>query len=69
MEINNKYNLKDVVYHRMDAEKCSGIITGINVRLGYLSYEVTRGRNECAWHTDAELTTEYLPDYNPHSII
>lgn len=59
-----KYTIGDVVYLRVNDERKPGMITIISIRPhGYVLYCVVwRGGSE-TWHSDFELSTEYVPDW------
>lgn len=59
-----QFKLNDIVYHRMESEKNKGMITAICIRITGITYEVTWNSTQCFWHSQAELTDEYLPDFN-----
>ena len=57
MLIDNKFNLKDVVYLQTDKAQDERIITRMQVTLNGLLYELTCG-SVSSWHYEFEITTE-----------
>jgi hypothetical protein len=57
MVIDNKYDIEQVVYLRMDAQQQQRIVTQISVRKGSLLYELNTGGGS-SWHYEFEITNE-----------
>jgi hypothetical protein len=57
MLIDNKFNIGDEVYLKTDAEQSCRIVTGMNLRLTSISYNLSCGINESA-HYDFEITVD-----------
>ena len=57
MIIDNKYNLKQVVYLKTDTEQLPRIVTSIQVNSYDLLYRVACGTEE-TYHYDFEITDE-----------
>ena len=56
MTIENKYNLRSIVYLKTDKDQAARIITGINVRAsGNLTYNIAFGATD-TWHYECELS-------------
>lgn len=66
--IQTRYWLGDVVYLRVNGEQIPGMVTRLTMTVsGSVTYGVTwRGGSE-TWHFDAELTTEYVPDFGTYA--
>jgi hypothetical protein len=54
----------DTVYLKVRSERLKGMITGILVRPGYLSYAVTWATGAENYHLEMELTSEFEPDFS-----
>ena len=57
MVINNKYKIGQVVYLKTDTDQKERIVTGIDVRIGHLLYQVCLMENT-SYHYDYELSSE-----------
>lgn len=57
MNINNKFEIGQIVYLKTDDEQFSRIVTGFTVREQSLLYGLSQGTNE-TFHYDFEITTE-----------
>lgn len=57
MEINNKFNLGEIVHFITDSEQRDLIVTGILIRGNGITYEVSHNGNGL-WVYSYELTTD-----------
>lgn len=58
IEGNVKFNLGDIVYHRIGDNK--GIVTGIVFRPGSVMYLITWQNLDEKWHHDIEFSTDQI---------
>jgi hypothetical protein len=57
------YDLGSTVYHVLAVEKRAGMVTGVMIRPGALTYLVTWPDLGETQHYGIELRSEYVPDY------
>lgn len=57
MELKTKYNIGQVVYLRTDTEQRERLVTGIDVRQGYILYQLTY-IDSVSYHYDFEIESE-----------
>lgn len=57
MIINSKYNIGQVVYLRTDTEQKERLVTGIDIRQGYILYQLTY-IDSVSYHYDFEIESE-----------
>lgn len=59
-----KFDIGDIVYHKLAKEKHPGMVTGIVVRPSGNFFYVSWPDNTETAHFDLELTREFIPDYS-----
>lgn len=52
-----KFEIGEIVYLKTDNEQLDRFVTGVNIRVGSISYALTNGTNE-SWHYDFEISKE-----------
>lgn len=52
-----KFEIGEIVYLKTDNEQLERFVTGVNIRVGSISYALTNGTNE-SWHYDFEISKE-----------
>ena len=57
MEINNKYNIEEIVFLITDEDQKARIITAIQICKNGLFYKLACGTDE-SWHYEYELATD-----------
>jgi hypothetical protein len=58
-----RYDLGELVYHRLATERRKGMITGISIAPDGVLYLVTWSDRCETRHFECELTSEFVPDY------
>jgi hypothetical protein len=58
-----RYDLGDIVYHRLATERRKGMVTGFCVAPDGHFYLITWSDRSETRHYECELTSEYMPDY------
>jgi len=58
-----RYDLGDIVYHRLADERRKGMVTGLKIDPGGAMYYVTWPDHMEHQHFECELSTEFVPDY------
>ncbi len=59
-----RYDLGDIVYHRLAEERRKGMVTGISITPDEIQYWVTWPPEYLEkQHYECELSTEFVPDY------
>jgi len=57
MEINNLFNINEIVFLRTDPDQFERLVTAFQVEHNKIEYRISMGAN-FSWHSDYELSTE-----------
>ncbi len=57
MEIDNKFDIEQIVYLKTDIEQLPRIVRSMQVHKHRIAYQLYAGTNE-SWHEDFEITAE-----------